>query len=102
MVWNRSEFLDVGLPFYGDIYRKPEYGCEIQNIADGEGGFMLGMPTVKSKDKRNDYHPDSSYNWGTKIFWKITEPWSRSNRRFCADSFFASFKAACALYIKIG
>ena len=44
-----SYWINVGLPMYVAIDRKPENGCEIQNSACGKSGVMLRL---NSKDKK--------------------------------------------------
>lgn len=89
--------LGVGLPCYRDLDRKPESGREIQNIADGVTGIMLRMQLVKSEDERDDT-VNPFLNHGTNIALSLSAPWSRTGRHVCADSFFASFECATALY----
>jgi hypothetical protein len=36
-----GEWINEGLPMYVAIDRKPENGCEIQDLACGESGVML-------------------------------------------------------------
>lgn len=91
-------WLDVGLPFYVDLDRKPESGCEIQNIACGKGGFMLGMEFAKSESERNTGVSSDTMNHGTQVLLTLASPWTGSNRLVCADSYFASVNAAIEMY----
>lgn len=45
-----GDYIDVGLPTYRAIDRKPENGCEIKTSACGRSGIMLRLEVVKSPD----------------------------------------------------
>lgn len=53
-----GDWINAGLPHYVAIDRKPENGCEIQNLADGESGIMLQLAVVKSKRFRDRYETE--------------------------------------------
>lgn len=93
-----GSWLDVGLPFYVDIARKPESGCEVHNIACGKSGFMMGIEFAKSQQSRSPNNDSAVRNHGTRILLKLSEPWAGTNRHVCADSFFASVEAATLLF----
>lgn len=41
-------WINIGLPHYIALDRKPENGCEIQDVCDGKTGIMLALKLVKS------------------------------------------------------
>ena len=42
-------WINIGLPMYVAMDRKPEHGCEIQNCCDAMSGIMLRLKIVKSQ-----------------------------------------------------
>jgi hypothetical protein len=44
-----GHWINIGLPHYVAMERKPEAGCEIQNFADGESGVMVRLKLVKTE-----------------------------------------------------
>lgn len=72
-------WINRGLPNYVAIDRKPENGCEIQDLAHGQSGMMLQLIMVKSKNSR-DVSPDeaeqAALNRGTHVLLEVLlEPW---------------------------
>jgi Transposase IS4 len=43
-----GNWINMGLPHYVMMDRKPEHGCEIQNSCDGLSGIMMRLKLVKS------------------------------------------------------
>ena len=43
-----GHWINLGLPMYVEIDRKPENGAEIQNSACGQSGIMMRLRIVKS------------------------------------------------------
>ncbi len=93
-----GDWIDVGLPTYRAIDRKPENGCEIKNSACGRSGIMLRLRIVKSPcdEERNGGNNEQSH--GTTVTTQLIEPWKHTNRIVCGDSYFASVQTAQALY----
>jgi hypothetical protein len=92
-------WMNGGLPMYVDMDRKPESGCEIQNVCDGKSGIMLRMMLVKSNKLENHTTTEESkLNHGTKVLKFLVAPWARSNRVVVADSYFASVQTAKELF----
>ena len=68
-----GDWINKGLPHYMKIDRKPENGCEIQNIADGRTGIMMQLRLVKGAEADaeeleahgNDEH--ANLNHGTQV-----------------------------------
>lgn len=91
-----GSWINIGLPHYVAIDRKPESGCEIQNSACGASGVMLRLKIVKQADDdgQDDDGGTSELGHGTRIAKFLVEPWARSDRIVCADSYFASVSTA--------
>ena len=51
-----GDWINAGLPHYVAIDRKPENGCEIQNVACGDSGVMMSLSIVKSSCVTGDEH----------------------------------------------
>ena len=91
-----GQWINIGLPMYVTIDRKPESGCEIQNAACGVSGVMLRLLLVKSEE-HSELHTQENEEGiahGTQILKYLTLPWANSNRGVCADSYFASVSSA--------
>jgi Transposase IS4 len=98
-------WINMGLPHYLAIDRKPENGCEIQNAACGISGVMLKLKIVKLATHKPE-NPDPVSHGGIphggiphcgRVLMELVLSWSGSNRIVCADSYFASVPAALAL-----
>jgi hypothetical protein len=87
-----GHWIDIGLPHYVAIDRKPENGCEIQNAACGRSGIMLNVALVKAA--RSTESHSTSVGHGTAVLSRLVAPWAGSWRVVCADSYFASVEAA--------
>jgi hypothetical protein len=88
-----GSWIDVDLPTYVAMKRKPENGYEIQNVCDRKCGIMLQLCIVKSKDMSEDDGDD--LNHGTKILLGLIKPWWNKVRRVvCTDSYFSSVQTA--------
>ena len=50
--WNGlgGHCIDVGIPYYVTIDRKPENSCEIQNAARGRSGIILRIQLVNTAE----------------------------------------------------
>lgn len=93
-----GDYLDVGLPTYRAIDRKPENGCEIKSSACGRSGIMLRLEVVKSSDDDTRRDEDAGMPHGTAVTTRLVEPWLRSDRIVCGDSYFASVETARVLW----
>ena len=90
-----GDWINIGLPHYVAIDRKPENGAEIQDSCDGKSGVMLRLKVVKvqpNDDDDNDDEPD--LNHGTMVLKELVEPWLHTDRIVCADSYFSSVQTA--------
>ena len=73
-------WINIDLPMYIAIGRKPENGCEIQNSACGRSVWMLRLLIVKSAE---DSGPHTLYNddgiaHGTSILKYLCLPWANT------------------------
>jgi hypothetical protein len=89
---NGGYWIQLGLPQYIAIDRKPENGCEIQNSGCGQSGIMLRLKLVKTMEEEhaNILPGDNGMLHGTAVIKFLVFPWRGSNRIVCADSYFAS------------
>ena len=81
-------WINTGLPYYVEIDRKPEHGCEIQD--------SLRLKRVKEDDdySSTDTKDDSAVLLhGVKVLKEFIRPWSGSGRLVCRYSYFASVQA---------
>ena len=92
-----GDWIDVGLPSYRAIDRKPENGCEIKTSACGRSGIMLRLEIVKSPLDDAPRDDLDGLNHGTAVVLRLISPWLYTNRIVCADSYFASWMTAKAL-----
>lgn len=93
-----GSWINIGLPHYVAIDRKPENGCEIQDAACGVSGVMLRLKLVKSEEEAEGIaEGDAELAHGTRIAKFLVEPWAGSDQIVCADLYFASVATANAL-----
>jgi hypothetical protein len=80
------------LPQYIAIDRKPEFGCEIQNLCCGRSGIMMRLKLVKTMEEQSTHaQPSDGGLWhGTAVLKYLVLPWARKDRIVCADLYFAS------------
>lgn len=95
-----GDWINCGLPMYVAMDRKPENGCEIQNVCDGQTGIMLRLLIVKSANSANRLLPvvGEATNHGTKVIQYLCGPWAKTHRTVYANSYFASVQTARELY----
>ena len=90
-------WINVGIPQYVAIDRKPENGCEIQNAGDGVSGVMMQLKLVETAESEalHAVEGEDGLLHGTVILKQLLEPWAgQGDRVVCADSYFASVGAA--------
>jgi hypothetical protein len=94
-----GHWINIGLPMYIAMDRKPDSGCEIQNCCDGKSGIMLRLKLVKSAEEEgaNIAMDHNGLPHGTSVLKFLVEPWAHTNRIVCADSYFASVTTARVL-----
>lgn len=98
-----GDWINVGLPMYVAMERKPEFGCEVQNLCDGETGIMLRLLIVKSASSANRLQggvavDDEQLNHGSKVIKFLCGPWAKTGRTVYADSYYASVQTARELF----
>lgn len=96
-----GHYINIGLPMYVAMDRKPEDGCKIQCCADGTTGVMCGLKVVKSAeevDRLKDLYPmpwyKESIHHGGQVLLDLFQPWLGTNRLLAGDSYFASVTLA--------
>ena len=72
-----GEWLDIGLPTYRAIDRKPENGCEIKKSACGKSGIMMRLIVVKSPEEDARCDENSGINHGAAMTRRLVEPWKK-------------------------
>ena len=84
---------------YVVIDRKPENGCEIQNIACGHSGVMIRLKVVKTAEEEDAsaVTDDDGNNHGTNVLKLLVEPWERMDCCECANSYFVSVNAVTVM-----
>ena len=90
-------WINIGLPQYIAINRKPENGCKIQNCCDGNSGVMMRLKLVKSIECETTHldKDDDGLLHGTVVLKKLVRPWANTGDRLViADSYFLSVGAA--------
>jgi Transposase IS4 len=92
-----GHWIDLGLPDYVYIDRKPENGFEVPNAAYGRSGIMLNIRFVTTAEDEARWTAeigDTELGHGTAILSQLVQPWAGTGRTVCADSYFASVEAA--------
>jgi len=95
----RGDWSSMGMHMYVAIERKPENGCEIQNVACGRSGIMLRLKIVTTAVDQAASLSDADRGLlhGTAVLMRLVPPWAGSERIVCADYHIASVEAAEAL-----
>ena len=91
-----GHWINLGLPQYVAIDRKPENGCEIQDAACGRSSVMLSLKLVKSAESEDAHvaEDEEGLPHGFLVMKELLTPWVGTGVRVvCADSYFASVKA---------
>lgn len=93
-----GDWIDVWLPTYRTIDRKPENECEIKTSACGRSGIMLRLEIVKSpsSDARSD--EDARMSNGASLTVRLVRPWVQTNRIVRADPYLASVETDRLFY----
>ena len=69
---------------------------EIENIACGSSGILLGLKSVKTGAETAHTSP-GDHNNGTNVLVELAAPWKGKERIICANCHFASVDAAKTL-----
>ena len=93
-----GDWINMGLPMYGAMDRKPKNGMEVQDACCALSGIMIRMRILKGKDFEKDQlqfnDEDEQLLHGVKVLKELMAPWTNTNRIVCADSYFSSVSAA--------
>ena len=90
-----GRWVNLGLPMYVVINRKPENGSKIQNSADGQSGIMLCLKIVTTsvETSANNQHEDDDnvevLHHGIQLLKDLVMPWDNTDKILCADLYFA-------------
>lgn len=87
-----GKWIQKGLPHYVSIDRKPESGCEVQNVCCGTSGIMLKLHLVTGEQPESDNTAPLSHT--VQLVKSLVEPWAHTGRIVCADSYFSSFETS--------
>lgn len=79
------DWIDIGLPHYVSIDRKPEAGCEIHNIACGRSGIMLRLELVMAAEDKSKREFEETHSHGSAVLMRLLETWK--GKDFHADSY---------------
>jgi len=96
-----GHWINIGLPHYVSIDRKPENGCEIQDLCDGKSKIMVRLKLVKGQldnERMQREDSDDTGLHGTRVLKELVKPWKDSGRLVVGDSYFASVPACIDLY----
>lgn len=82
---------------------KPENGCKIQNVCNGESCIMLCLLFVKSSNsktqcKEGSIDEKSALNYGTKVLKYLCAPWAYTNHVVYSNLAFVSRQSAAELF----
>lgn len=91
-----GHWIDLGLPHYVAIDRKPENGCEIQDAACGRSGIMLRLELVVTAEEEAQKEFEDAEQHGTAVARRLVSGVG-SGCAVCADSYFASVSTAESL-----
>ena len=76
-----GDWINMGLPMYVAIDRKPENGAEIQDACCGESGIMCYLKLVKTAveeaagAREQDDHSNEELPHGAKVMVDLVRPW---------------------------
>ncbi len=89
-----GNWINIGLPQYVAIDRKPEDGCEVQNAACRQSGVMLWLKVVKGAIEEElalfTAQNEDGMLHGANVCKYLVQLWAFSDRVVCGDSYFAS------------
>jgi len=93
-----GDWIDIGLPHYVAMDRKPENGCELKTASCGNSGIILRMDVVMSAEETRGKAFESETTHGAAVTLRLVEPWFYTHRLVCADSYFSSVETAEILF----
>ena len=88
-------WINIGLPQFVAMDRKPVDGCEIQNICCARSRVMLRLKLVEAAEEEDAHtqDDDEGFPHGFKVLRFLSSPWAHTDRLICSDSYFASVTA---------
>jgi len=99
--WNGlgGNWINVGLPTFISMERKPEDGCEIQNVCCARSKIMMQIKVVAHEDaaatEADGNADDDGVPHAVQVMKQLMNPWLHDGERIiCGDSYFASVRAA--------
>ena len=66
--------MDLSLPHYVAMERKPESGCKIQNAADGRSGIILRLEIISTADEVMKCEFEREVSHGTTVLKRLVLP----------------------------
>ena len=96
-----GDWIELGLPHFVSIERKPEDGCEVQNLASAESAIMPRIEIVTGATDKNERALEGSFNHLIAVLKRLVGPWVYADLFICADSYFASVQSEIQL-LKLG
>ena len=93
-----GEWIDIGLPTYRAIDRKPDNVSDIKTSACGKIALMLQLQMVENTEDNEQRDKDDSMTHGAMVTKQLVEPWKNSNLVVCGESYFASVDTVNHLY----
>ena len=95
-----GDWMDIGLPHYVALERKPEKGCEIKTACCGRSGILVRMELTRCAEETQKLQFENDEQHGTATTLRLVEPWFHTLRHVCGDSYFASVRTARALHLR--
>ena len=89
-------WINIGLPMYIAIDRKPVNGCEIQNVCCARSRIMMQIKIVETAEEEDTHAREDQDGMlhGTSVMINLLKPWHHDGERVvCGDSYFASVSA---------
>ena len=81
--------------------RKPEKGCEIQNVSCGKSGITLRMELVTTAEEEKQKLYEGGYKQETAVISRLVMQWTGRARVVCVDSYSASVETANTLNLMV-
>ena len=92
----REHLTNAGFPWYIEIDRNPENGCEVQNADDVVSGIPMQLKLVKTSSEEDLHSPEEhgGFLHGTKVRLNLLQPYVNKQRCVVSeDSHFSSVQA---------
>ena len=79
MAW-RESWIEIGLPHYVSIDRKPDSGAEFWMMKDCDSRVCLRIEIVPCKEEGDKRKYEKDYPHGTAVTMRMAEPWKGTGR----------------------